>query len=241
MKVVRCSFFSAYGKCKFGNSCAYLHLNKIVTIDPIMKEHMMSLQAEVEQLKRENKEMIEKFQILAAEFMTLKNEISKRKPFIEEDAETGNVKKGRKKTFDCDQCEHVANTKASLNKHIGSKHKSASQSQNILKEPTACRQNCEGCPNFVELYSDPLSALCPTCKLNIKSSLSEYPPPPNTCICCQENTCLPQIGFCSNCYSIQKKTITWILVMACGCMTLVARKLFALTTAGPTHYSQLIL
>ena len=107
---------------------------------------------------------------------------------------------GGGKKFKCEQCGFSTNIKSSLKKHTTAKHKSLGQQNKVsVPEPTACRGSFDGCLNIIKVYSDPLAALCPTCKLTIKRLLEESPPHPNMCVCCQERVCLPQTGFCHNC------------------------------------------
>ena len=160
----------------------------------MLRNDVKSLTCKIEQLENENKELFKKYKLLSEEIIVMKNDLWNKKEaaHVLGSAAGG----GRGKKFYCGQCDFSTNIKSSLKKHTTTKHKPHLVP---ILEPTACRRSFDGCLNIVEQYSDPLAALCPTCKLTIKRSLEQFPPPFNVCVCCQADVCLPQACFCPNC------------------------------------------
>ena len=63
-----CRYYSSFGKCKFGKSCAYLHLDSLV----VLREQIKTLAQDIDQVKKENQNLLERCEQLFHEISMLK-------------------------------------------------------------------------------------------------------------------------------------------------------------------------
>ena len=105
--------------------------------------------------------------------------------FVQEDVATGI---SSQKKLKCDKCKYSTKKIALLKKHINEKHKDVPPTlSSPTPIPTSCAQSDEGCPNVVNIYTDPQTALCPSCELFIQEQFCAFQPPPNLCLCCRDH------------------------------------------------------
>ena len=213
-----CRFFFQFGRCKFGDLCAYLHNSSNKTLEDEIKV----LKSEVESIKARNSEiesLLYRMSLMETEINTIREVCAK-------------ISKEPPENFVCEHCDYKASSSSVLKRHITIKHKknstqtscnsesstAISRSSPVLptstspflsfsststsassKPPIACSRSFYGCPNSVSQYEDKDAAICPTCKLMLANKLNSSPFPSNLCPSCHEPSCGLPFSFCQEC------------------------------------------
>ena len=105
-----CKFYASFGRCKFGESCAYLHINNH------LNSKVKDLESEIIQLKHQNKDLLELYQQLSDEILKIKSR-------TEPGSDTSNLEKCK-----CEKCSYASKKIETLRK----RDEKASTSHSVL-------------------------------------------------------------------------------------------------------------
>ena len=171
-----CKYFSRYGRCKFQQSCSYLHTSSLAT----MQTDIETLMKEVDQLKAQNKvlqSILTKISQLETEVLKLRRVDGKVDNFCAD----GPLQEWDFIDFKCDQCDFRSKTQKGVNIHNGSNHKEDVSTVMLpLKQvvpgqiPINCIRKENGCSNIISVYHNRWTAICDSCEyfMNEKLKLS---------------------------------------------------------------------
>ena len=117
-----CRYYSSFGRCKFEDTCAYLHYSPETPLKNV-REEVSSLASEVLKLKSEKKEMEEKISKLAEEISSVRTLINFSKSVTlgdksgREKGRNGQAKVAEDEVLKCEMCDYSTKTLSNLKRH----------------------------------------------------------------------------------------------------------------------------